>query len=132
MSDVRDDTNGTPSVLWRRLRDPMVFWYGKHERLVTAENLREILDDGGYTWISAGDYNDPPSRFLCGDVVRQIRDMENRTWIVSVVDQEVVGGFLLEDEMNQGELVCCFAEEEGRPGCPRDLCLNPAQWCRNR
>jgi hypothetical protein len=93
---------------------------------VTAPRLREVLDTDGFTWITTGD---AIGRYLSGYDIGAVVDADARSWIVSVVDGEVVAGFLLEDA--DGELLLCVAEEEGLGPCPREVCRDPRQRCRS-
>ena len=86
-----------------------------------------IVKDG-YTQIFSGDRQ--PPWFLEGDDIREVRDHDNNRWIVSVAENEIIAGFLLEPDMTMGDLVICLAEEEGMSMCPRDICLRPDQGCR--
>ncbi len=97
------------SELHEPVLNRMEFSFAKGERLTTARGLRMIVKDG-YTQIFSGDRQ--PPWFLEGDDIREVRDHDNNRWIVSVAENEIIAGFLLEPDMTMGDLVICLAERK--------------------
>jgi hypothetical protein len=121
------DDDKTTEPLGREI-PAMVFTDGSNE-YVTADGLRELLDSNDYTWILTGGRELRP--YLDGDELHYARNADRRRWIIAVANGRVTSGFLLEDDVLDGELVICLLEEDGLGTCPRDICRYPGQTCRN-
>lgn len=92
-----------------------------------AGGLEETVDSDGWSFIGPRGASVPDYLEL-GDL-RELNDDSGQEWVVRVVDNRVVEGFMLDDR-HAGELVLCIAEEEGLGACPGLICRHLRQACR--
>ncbi len=85
------------------------------QKLSTAEELMEVIDRASCTRITTGAR--PIQRYLPLGDIREVRDEDDRPWLVTVSDGKVTAGFLLEDTFAEGEV----GDLHGRGGRARRL-----------